>query len=707
MPVLVVGIRRSAGFFLYHLVHVLSYTICPLIGKPLRIKRNSQDRFGRKKDLTLKDSHCLYERGFRERKQDNLTGSCIEEKALRIHAGVTTKISVLVLSAIGSTLLIVFASSFLSLREMKKTNQEELYGLIFEERKQKLVELTENASSVLEKSPGHYAIKAVNAMRFGDDNRNYFFVLDDQGVFLVHPERPDLVGVNHMDLKSEDGRLIIREMVERSRKEARGFISYHWEKPRQKGVVSEKLTYFKRIPKWDWIIGTGIYNDDIKDIAVKKESILLEKLKTGLVSFIGVILFFSLCFTLLSVIIVRKLLKPVQQVAAFAREMGAGRFSTANEYLAYQSRDEFGEMAESMRRGVKDLSRLVRQFVKTSMTIAESSSRLLDIAQDLKDSSGDMESDSDSATRETRNISGHMVNILAATSKINNQLEHISDFTEKVSANTHAVGARIDHVSQSTTAAACAVEQIYASFNETARNSSRGAGVTESAAQQARETTVIMNELGESAREIGDIIGMIQTIASQTHLLSLNAAIEAAGAGDAGKGFFVVANEVKELANQTEKSAGIIRSKILGMQAHAEKAIEVIQSIVQVIENIDEIMIAIASSVEEQTTVTNDISASLGATAESAKELSIKARENMEAIQQVAVNIEATSRESELIRKDVNITTGGIDQVSTYVGRTNESVKASAVRIQEIQTQADELAGLARDLHQVIQIFKI
>ncbi|MBU2452953.1 MAG: hypothetical protein KJ668_06545, partial [Proteobacteria bacterium] len=198
-----------------------------------------------------------------------------------------------------------------------------------------------------------------------------------------------------------------------------------------------------------------------------------------------------------------------------------------------------------------------------------------------------------------------------------------------------------------------------------------------------------------------------QTIASQTHLLSLNAAIEAAGAGDAGKGFFVVANEVKELANQTETSANIIRSKILGMQEHTKKAVEVIQSIVKVISDIDQIMFAIASSVEEQTTVTNDISSNISVTAENANDLNIKAKENIDAIRQVAINIEATSAESELIQKDVTTTTMGIEDVLTYVNRANESVKTSALGIEEIQVQADELSSLAKDLKQAIQIFKV
>ncbi|MCM2286678.1 MAG: methyl-accepting chemotaxis protein [Desulfobacula sp.] len=628
---------------------------------------------------------------------------------MRRKPGIVTKISILVFSAIVSTLLIVFLGSFVSFLEMKKTNQEELRKILFEERKQKLVELTDNASTVIENSPGHYAAKAVAAMRFGEGNKNYFFVFDDTGRFVVHPERPDLVGVDSMDLKSEDGRFIIREMIERSKKESQGFLTYQWkkpggDKPGEKGLKEEKLTYFRLIPKWGWIIGTGIYNDDINEIALKKEAALVEKFDKGLVFFMGFVLFFSCCFIFWSIFITRRLLSPVKEVAKFARQIGKGDFSAR---LEYKSHDEIGLMAESMRNGAKDLGKLVKSLVRTVATIAESSSRLQEIAHDLKDASREMENNSGNATRETLNISGRMTNILSATDKINSRLQSIAEFTEKVSDNTKDVGVKIDYVSESTTAAACAVEEMYASFNETARNSSLGAGVTENAANQARAASLIMNELGESAKEIGEIIGIIQTLSSQTHLLSLNAAIEAAGAGDAGKGFFVVAHEVKELANQSERSANVIRTKIRGMQDHAKKSIEVIQSIVGVIEEIDKIMLAIASSVEEQTTVTNDISSSLSVTAENAKELNIKAKENIDAIAQVAVNIDAVSNESGVIRKDVDMTGTGITEVSTYVGKTNESVKASALRIEEIQAQADELAGLAKNLNQAIQIFKI
>ena len=188
---------------------------------------------------------------------------------------IAAKISLLVLTAIASTLVIVFLTAFFSLSGMKKTNQEELHQIIYQERKKKLVELTDNASVLLETTNFQMsAITAITAMRFGKEKKNYFFIVDEQGQFIVHPQRPELVGTRQLNLQSYDKKYIIKEIIHRARTDQSGFISYLWEKPHLKGVMGEKLSYFKRIPKWKWIIGTGIYTDDIKDIALEKERFL-------------------------------------------------------------------------------------------------------------------------------------------------------------------------------------------------------------------------------------------------------------------------------------------------------------------------------------------------------------------------------------------------------------------------------------------------
>lgn len=617
---------------------------------------------------------------------------------------IAVKINLLILGAILGTLCIILFSTVSSFSGLKKINQSEINTILQEERKKKLIDLIGNASAVLgQEKSGKDAIAAINAMRFGKEKKNYFFVVDTQGQFIIHPHRPDLLGTNQIELKSLDGQYIIKEMIKQTKVSQKGFLRYKWEKPHDPDVIQEKLTFFQKVPGKDWIIGTGVFNDDIQLIAKEKERLLHQNLKTGMRASILIVIGFAVLFVLASMLVVKKIFKPVRQVAEFADRVGRGDLTAQ---IDYTSNDEIGVMAASMQKAVKDLASLIQQMVSTSSAVTVSSTRLLEISQDLKNSSNEMENNSNHANQQTITLSSRMEKVLTATDKINEQLDSIAGVTDGVSANTRLVGEKMESVSKETTSAACAVEQMYASFNETAKNSSEGAAVTQKASGMANETNELINRLADAAREIGQIIEMIQTIASQTHLLSMNAAIEAAGAGDAGKGFFVVANEVKELANQTESSAGIISSKIRGMQSITQEAVDVIHSIVQVIDQIDQIMFAIASSVEEQTVVTNDISSSINSTADSAKELHFKAKENMDAIFKVVENIENTATESDWIQDDVKNTSVGIQQVSNHMEKATKAVQTSVDGIEEIQDQARELALMAKQLKRAIEMFK-
>jgi hypothetical protein len=117
----------------------------------------------------------------------------------------------------------------------------------------------------------------------------------------------------------------------------------------------------------------------------------------------------------------------------------------------------------------------------------------------------------------------------------------------------------------------------------------------------------IINQLGDSSQEIGNVIKVISSIAQQTNLLALNATIEAARAGEAGKGFAVVANEVKELANQTAKATGDITKRIEAIQNDSQNAVQAIAKITAAIEKVNGYTDNIAAAVEEQAATTNEV----------------------------------------------------------------------------------------------------
>jgi methyl-accepting chemotaxis protein len=154
---------------------------------------------------------------------------------------------------------------------------------------------------------------------------------------------------------------------------------------------------------------------------------------------------------------------------------------------------------------------------------------------------------------------------------------------------------------------ASATEELSASINSIAQQVTRSAAIAAKAAEEARRTNTVVEGLASGTQKIGEVVTLIQSIASQTNLLALNATIEAARAGEHGKGFAVVASEVKALANQTAKATEEISAQVQGIQNATNQAVSAIQMIGGTIAEIDGISNEIAAAVEQQGTATREI----------------------------------------------------------------------------------------------------
>ena len=168
---------------------------------------------------------------------------------------------------------------------------------------------------------------------------------------------------------------------------------------------------------------------------------------------------------------------------------------------------------------------------------------------------------------------------------------------------------------------AAAAEQLAASIREIGNQVATSAKITGKAVDDARRTDAIVRALADGAQKIGEVVGLINTIAGQTNLLALNATIEAARAGDAGKGFAVVASEVKNLANQTAKATQDIGTQIAQIQSATREAVTAIQGITSVIEEVSAISTTISSAVEQQGAATAEIARNVQQTAQAAQDV--------------------------------------------------------------------------------------
>ncbi len=189
-----------------------------------------------------------------------------------------------------------------------------------------------------------------------------------------------------------------------------------------------------------------------------------------------------------------------------------------------------------------------------------------------------------------------------------NSLSRVADDTTSQATNAEATSSE---ASQNVQAVAAASEELFASISEINSQVSQASEIVSSATNDAVKTNEFVSSLSETADAIGEVVSLIQDIAEQTNLLALNATIEAARAGEAGKGFAVVASEVKSLANQTGKATETISDQIKAIQVATEDSVKAIGGICNQMKSVNEFTTAIASSVEEQGAATSEINRSV------------------------------------------------------------------------------------------------
>jgi methyl-accepting chemotaxis protein len=257
------------------------------------------------------------------------------------------------------------------------------------------------------------------------------------------------------------------------------------------------------------------------------------------------------------------------------------------------------------------------------------------------------------------------VRLSDASQKLNGAAEAIADNARTAAGQADVVVASAGEVASSVDTVATGSSQMEQAIREIAHNATEAARVAGQAVDVADATTRTVGKLGDSSQEIATVVKLINGIAEQTNLLALNATIEAARAGEAGKGFAVVASEVKELAQETARATEDISHRVEAIQADTAGAVEAIGRISSVIAEINDFQATIAAAVEEQTATTNEMN------------------------------------------RNVAEAANGSRSIAGAIGGLAEGTQATNERVAEAQRAAAELAGMSSDLQQAVAGFRV
>ena len=538
---------------------------------------------------------------------------------------IRTKILLLAILPLVLAIFAINATVYLINQSQIATQQSELRAELMADKKSELstyLQIAQTAIADVYAQPDsaenrEQVKKILRQLRYGKDG--YFFVYNYDGVNQVLGPKPETEGKNLFNAKDAGGKFFIQDILNAARN-GDGYAEYLWNKPSIGRDVS-KLSYTQTLDKYQWVLGTGFYIDDIESILAEQSQQQEANTRSSMVRVSLISLFVMALTTLITLFIGNKITTPLRHVVAALNDIANGE-GDLTQRLKIESQDEVGDVSKAFNHFVECIQELVAQVGNVSQRIF---------------------TETESLTR----ISGQYTRQM---------LEHSKE-TEQVASAVNEMSATAQSVASSASNAANATSEAAQNSEEASNVVNTAIGSINSLVKEVDSASSVITMQAQETAKIGSVVDVIRGIAEQTNLLALNAAIEAARAGDQGRGFAVVADEVRALAGRTQQSTQQINSMLQTLHQGVRHAVDAMDSSQQhsqetvaetarieqslgtvnhAVTMINDMNLQIATAAEEQHAVTEEISRNLENIQHIVQELSSAAVKSEQATEEMA-----------------------------------------------------------------------
>ncbi|MFB2734608.1 methyl-accepting chemotaxis protein [Shewanella mangrovisoli] len=531
------------------------------------------------------------------------------------------KLLLLALFPLILTLIVLMTVSYhveqSALADEVTTFREKLIG----ERKTQIKEATQIAAGIVQyqlslKEQGNVN-QALRDIRFGSSG--YFFIYDSQGKNLFHAVMPNLEGQNKIDMTDPRGTKIIVGLLNAA-KNGDGNFSFYFQKPNTNEQI-EKIGYSMMIPGTDWMLGTGAYIDDIDAVVEDYRTTVTEQMIDKSYAILLIALLLAAITAAVILVTAQRMVTPIKNMADNLNDIAKGE-GDLTKRLTVKGDDEIAQLGRSFNLFVDKLQTIIGD-------VAHATAKVKTAANAIHDQTKVMSRQLISHNNETDQV-------VTAITEMSATASEVAQNTTQVAEATHAATGDVANAQRCVDASLEEISALMAQINNAASN---------------------IQSLSEQSQKINSVLSVIGGIAEQTNLLALNAAIEAARAGEQGRGFAVVADEVRNLASRTQSSTLEINEMLSELHKLVSLAVKTMeesqQSCIRSVDSSRAISESLGS-VTSAVTAINDMSTQIATAATEQSSVTEEINRNVFAIQEIVNELLHSSEEAANVSQTVS-----------------------------------------------------